>query len=408
MTNESTQVSSCIVNPVSLADAYPWQFQGETPDIVKDYFNAVGIMDVLSEDNFEQSLLQHYGLDATEYLNALKGENSWGKPAESIRAGNLELALAVRSQLDGTRYEAIFSWLASANLLQPKRVLDIGCGIGISSCFYATLFPQATITGIDESADAVACAKKLAAKLQLKNVEFVQADILGLPSDLKDQKFDLVFATHLSAEMSDDLPYYGDTIEDVLAWQRPSESTTPRAQPLADLLADDKSTLVSCEDISTPHDLAEWLRSLRDVGVYVPWEKVDLVDYLNTKYDYCDRLLLMIGSKHPADLPAAEDIRSLWTGGIDQIPEQDVYEGIEAESVLAATEPKECHAEIVTEIRGLDLICYELWETPGEVLIYKHGDFGTKLVRLPAESPKRLTELLVEAFDDEEDDPEDA
>ena len=286
MTNESTRVSFCVRTPVSLAETYPWQFEDETPAIVKDYFNAVGIMEVLDEQDFEQSLLKRYGLDATEYLEAAKDKNSQGERAESIKAGNLDLALAIRSQVDGTRYETYFSWLAEADLPQPSRVLDIGCDIGISTCFYATLFPQATIIGIDNSADAIACAKKLAAKLRLKNVQFIQADIVRLRDDLKGQKFDFIFAANVADLLSDDVPCNDDTVEDVLAWQRPSGSSyykTPKAQPLTDLLADDKAKLISLEKFFTPHELAEWLRSLRDAGVYVRWERAELVDYLNTE-----------------------------------------------------------------------------------------------------------------------------
>ena len=144
--------------------------------------------------------------------------------------------------------------------------------------------------------------------------------------------------------MSDTCSYPDDTVEDVLAWQRPSASSydnTPRAQPLGDLLTDNKSTLVSLESFFTPHNLAEWLRSLRDAEIYVSWADVDLVGYLNTECGFHDDIVVMTGSKQPADLPTAEEIRGLWTGGIDDMPEQDVYEGIIAESVLAATEPKE-------------------------------------------------------------------
>ena len=235
------------------------------------------------------------------------------------------MALAVRSQYDGTRYEEYFSWLAERNLPQPNRILELGCDVGISTCFYATLYPKATITGVDKSADAIECAKKLAAKLRLKNVQFIRADTEMLSSDLTGQKFDIVFAEGVAFAMSDDCPYPGDTVENILAWQRPSDSSyykMPRAQPLADLLTDNKSTLISVEHFFTPHDLAEWLRSLRDAGIYVAWEKLDLATYFDTEYGYHADLHLMIGSKQPADLPTAAEIRSLWTGGLGRIPDR--------------------------------------------------------------------------------------
>jgi len=44
--------------------------------------------------------------------------------------------------------------------------------------------------------------------------------------------------------------------------------------------------------------------------------------------------------------------------------------------------------------------------TGSHVLIYTYSEFRRKLVRLPAENPKRFIELMVDAFDD--DGPEDA
>ncbi len=411
MSQNKIQVPSRTLNPVSLAETY--EFLNETPAIVKDYFNTVGIIDDLSEDDFEQRLFQHYGCDATHYLETVASDNrTWCKRAVSARSGNPGLALAVCSQLDGTRYEAYFSWLAKADLPQPTRVLDVWCGIGVTTCFYATLFPEATITAIDNSSEAVECAKKLAAKLGLENIEFIQADIRRLRDELKGQKFDLVFATRVAESLSDDSRDYGDTVEDVLAYERPAESSyhkAPCAKPLADLLADEKAMLISFEDALSPHDLAEWLRSLRDAGICVSKNNVDLVYYFDTEYACCGELLLLAGSKQAAELPTAEEIRSLWTGGLDEIPEQNVYQDVEAESVLVATEPKElCHS-IVNASFGNDAFSFtELWASGSHVLIYKYDFFARKLVRLPAEDPKRLIELLVEAFDDrEEDDNED-
>ena len=380
MTNEPTQVSSCIPNPVSLAETYPWQFEDETPAIVKAYFNALGIMDWLPEEDFERSLSQRFGSEATEYLEATKSKTYMGKQAASLKSGNLELALAVRSQYDGTRYEAFFSWLAAANLPQPKRILDVGCDIGITTCFCATLYPEATVIGIDCSREAVECAKKLAAKLHLTNVEFIEADVRHLPDGLKGENFDLVCSNSIAGYFVS--PNYEDTVEELLEGADPFGKDYARV--LADFLADDKSTLVSFEDTFTPHELASWLWALHDAGIYVPAETVEMLDFFDTEYGCDEGPPVMIGSKQAATLPTAEEIRSLWTGGIDDIPEQDVYVGIIAESVLAATEPKELrHSFLHAAADSLDDSKTELWEAGTQVLIYKCSRDGRKLVRLP-------------------------
>ena len=126
--------------------------------------------------------------------------------------------------------------------------------------------------------------------------------------------------------------------------------------------------------------------------------------FFNTEYHYHERFPVMIGSKQAATLPTAEEIRSLWTGGLDEIPEQEVYEDIEAESVLAATEPKELRHSFLREFPDWDEVpdvTTELWETGSHVLIYKYSFDRCKLVRLPAEDPGHLVELLREILDDD-------
>ena len=177
---------SSVLNPTESA-VMTRQFEDETPDIVKVYFNAVGITRWLPEEEFSQKLSQRFGFVATEYLEDANIKTYMTKPSVSVEADNLDLALAVRSQYVGTRYEAYLSWFAMADLPQPKRILDIGCNIGITTCFLATRHPEATIIGIDCSGEAIACAKKLAAKLNLTNVEFIEADVLALPDGLKGQ-----------------------------------------------------------------------------------------------------------------------------------------------------------------------------------------------------------------------------
>jgi len=407
MSNNTTRVSSCILNPTQTETN--WQFQDETPDVVKAYFNAVGIMAWLPEVDFEQTLSQRFGFEATEYLAATKRETYTSKQAASLKAGNLELALAVRSQFDGTRYEEYFSWFTAANLPQPKRILDVGCDIGITTCFYATLYPQATITGIDSCREAIKCAQKLAAKLHLTNVEFIEADVLRLPAGLQGQKFDLVCSTLVADDRMYGPPYYAFSVEDLLAGQSSiavDEGGVKYAQALAGLLADDHSKLLSFEETFTPHYLASWLDALREAGIYVPVETVEMLDFFDAEFGFEDSLPVMIGSKRAAELPTAEEIRSLWTGGIDESPEQDVYEDLMAESVLAATESKECRGSVLRKSPdwnavGWNVVETELWATDSHVLLYKCSEDDRKLVRFPAENPGHVIDLLLEVLDDD-------
>jgi hypothetical protein len=174
------------------------------------------------------------------------------------------------------------------------------------------------------------------------------------------------------------------------------------ARALADLLADDNSALISFEDIFRPQQLAVWLRTLREVGIYVPAGSLDVLGYEVVEYDYFALRPVSIGTKQVAEPPSAVEIRSLWTP-IDGIPEQDSYEDTEAESILMATEPKELCCEVFNDSYNDDEISRtELWAAESHVLIYNYDAFDRKLVRLPAADPKRHIELLIEVFDEKD------
>jgi len=51
-------------------------------------------------------------------------------------------------------------------------VLDIDCGVGITTCWHALAHPQTPVVGVDRSPEAIACARRLADHVELDNVQF--------------------------------------------------------------------------------------------------------------------------------------------------------------------------------------------------------------------------------------------
>ena len=69
-----------------------------------------------------------------------------------------------------------------------KSVLDIGCGIGNSTAVLAKKFPNAEITGADNSDDMLASARK-----ENPDIEFIKLDAENEIDSLK-KRYDLVFS----------------------------------------------------------------------------------------------------------------------------------------------------------------------------------------------------------------------
>ncbi|MBR7058150.1 MAG: class I SAM-dependent methyltransferase [Stomatobaculum sp.] len=79
------------------------------------------------------------------------------------------------------------------------RVAEAGCDCGIVSCFIAQRYPDAEVTGADLCAEGISAAEKLAEKLGLSNVRFVN----GAADTLEAGAFDVVFSLRTMHENCD-------------------------------------------------------------------------------------------------------------------------------------------------------------------------------------------------------------
>ena len=73
-----------------------------------------------------------------------------------------------------------------------QRVLDVGCGVGVLTTWYATCFPDVTFLGIDRSLKSIETARRFAQSHQLENVSFHHCEI---PEHEIPGTFDAIVAT---------------------------------------------------------------------------------------------------------------------------------------------------------------------------------------------------------------------
>jgi 2-polyprenyl-3-methyl-5-hydroxy-6-metoxy-1,4-benzoquinol methylase len=75
-------------------------------------------------------------------------------------------------------------------LPREGRVLDIGCGIGLFSLYYAQVNPKLALRGVDLNPKRIAVARRAAEHLQLTNVAYELGDARGFTSD---DQYDAVY-----------------------------------------------------------------------------------------------------------------------------------------------------------------------------------------------------------------------
>lgn len=78
---------------------------------------------------------------------------------------------------------------------KPRRILDIGCGLGHNVLPLAEAFPEAEVVGVDAGAPMLRYGLARAKTLGVENVSFVQADVSDLKDLFEDESFDWIQST---------------------------------------------------------------------------------------------------------------------------------------------------------------------------------------------------------------------
>jgi SAM-dependent methyltransferase len=315
----------------------------DTPEVVSDYLEDVGLVDGMPQRAFCRSLESRFGAVGRAFTNV--PDSAPPRQLYCAKNADLDLSLAISSQGWAHCNEVYLSWFVQREWGSPGSIIDIGCDNGIQTCAYARLYPQAQIVGIDILPQSVECATQLAARLNLPNVEFHCADALNLPQHLADRTFDLVTSARVVWDIAHQEDKSFRTIEAALS-QPPDSGLAAYAQTLADLLAEN-GRLVSFEHHTDPAKLAEWWRVLYDVGIGIRWDEAAFVTIQRwglwgTESTYFDPVL--VASKPADETLKPDELRRWWARSHPEIEAAVPFKrlrGSEAEAVFQALNPSE-------------------------------------------------------------------
>lgn len=87
------------------------------------------------------------------------------------------------------------------HLGDARTVLDVGCGVGILTTFYAAQWPDKTVVGIDRSPQSLARAEAMAKSLKLGNVRFELGDV---EAEIRSGSYEAIIATHALVQAEQD------------------------------------------------------------------------------------------------------------------------------------------------------------------------------------------------------------
>lgn len=118
-------------------------------------------------------------------------------------AASPEVLPVLHSQRFGY-YQAVGKAIAKY-LKAGESVLDFGCGVGVLTTWYASMFPDCNFTGIDRSAQSIEAAQQHARTMNVSNVSFYSCSI---PDENISDTFDVIISTQalFQSEIDPGLP----------------------------------------------------------------------------------------------------------------------------------------------------------------------------------------------------------
>ena len=174
---------------------------------LQDHLSWWGLKHVTSDHEYFAWQRQDLSPDDLTTLHRLIKDKRAGDRQDEIAFYDLTAQPTIYPVLYSQRYE-YYEEIARrviVELPEAKEILDVGCGPGILTTFYARQFPDKRFVGVDRSSVSLARARQKADALGLRNVYF---ECLDIERDPCSQAYDLVVATHalLQAEQDPGLP----------------------------------------------------------------------------------------------------------------------------------------------------------------------------------------------------------
>ncbi|MBP7862522.1 methyltransferase domain-containing protein [bacterium] len=297
-------------------------------------------------------------------------ERAYAKLEDNDEAGfyatifsDYELALTF-SGLRISLYQAVIDWiLVCLSESNPQKILDAGCGNGILTCFLAKRFPDATIIGIDISAEGIEQARKLALNLSLTNIKFEVGDIKDFSFDATDS-FDLILS--------------------VAALEVTSPFLIKQLHNLGKHLSED-GLMLNFEKLSNPQIQKYFVQALGESGICADLEKSKWLSYENADGDEI-HLPAFASTKKSDQEPISNDLaQSFLLTEFNLLSSLDLSFKQEALSELLFNQinPKQLVRGYKAGFNdGSGTYWFEQWQSGPFALLYEHTNQGYRNLRI--------------------------
>lgn len=359
---------------------------------IDDYFNSLGIKECKSKLAFWKHVTAVDSVLAEE-LEPLISRKRKGNIYD-VKNQTLPFSLAAESWTMSF-HKSLLTWVSQQKQLKPKRILEIGCDNGLSACWYAQLFPDAEIVGVDQSENGIQCARQLAKQLGLSNVSFYQIGFMELLDHFSKHSFDMIISVRSFHEIMGPIfiqNYW--SLPDHLK-EKPTFGDSWYLQ-IVDFFLTPNGTYLSCERLESPADVGKWANLLKEANLHVQWSDSEIIDY----YDFRTKKQspVIVATKKETGLSTLEGMEHLYTKKQPLIIEAgQSYTTVNAEfAFLRLGEKTFQSGKYLAVPNHWFMYRFELWETNDFLLIYCYGNMGYRQLDILPAGAYEEAQLLME------------
>lgn len=368
-------------------------------NVIGEFFEKLGILEENDRDEFFKKIDENHKVNLTQDLDlavALRKDKGNGK-IYTVKNKDLETTMDFAVYYYDL-YRQFFAWFidfknSHDKNLDGKKILDLGCDNGITTCFVANLYPNSEIIGVDKCKKGIKCAEEIAKKLGVKNVKFEAVDAKKVDKFFKEEKFDLVISNRSILEITN-LPKLKSfwSIDEVENSIVVANSVLKFFKSVEKVMTND-AKLITFERLDGLEEILNFIKSMHASGLYVDIDSMCKIQF--NELNDVEQMPLIVFDKTERDEIGFYDAIEIY----NKLPILNKQKDIEDEFAIELQFEGLGEKELVygTQIdykTGVGSERREVWEIGDKYVTYKYSNVGRReLVTEGIEKDKAINEI---------------
>lgn len=368
-------------------------------NVIGEIFEKLGLQEESNRDEFFKKIDEKHKVNLTQDLDlavALRKDKGTGK-IYTIKNKDFETTMDFAGYYYDL-YTQLFTWLIDFKNsydknLDGKKILDLGCDNGITTCFVAKLYPNSEIVGVDKCKKGIKCAEEIAQKLDVKNVRFEAVDAKKVDKFFKEEKFDLVLSNRSMLEITN-LPklksfWSIDEVEDSIIV---ANSVLKFFKTIEKVMTDD-AKLITFERLDGLEEILNFIKSMHASGLYADTDAMCKIQF--KELNEVEQMPIIIFDKTQRDEIGFFDAIEIY----NKLPILNKQKDIEDEFAIelefkALGEKQLVYGTQIDYKTGVGSERREVWKAGDKFITYKYSNAGRReLITEGIEKDKAINEI---------------